>query len=94
MAEYRIQGKTLNGKPVKGIITADTQSEAKKRINEMAKSRNFTVNTIEKRKVFIYKIKKADGNLISGEQKAFSKDELKSREGSTSAPLRRPAAPV
>ncbi len=77
MAEFRIQGKTLSGKPVKGIISAETQAEAKKRINEMAKTRNFTVTNIEKRKVFIYKIKKADGNLISGEQKAFTKDELK-----------------
>ena len=77
MAEYRIQGKSLNGKPVKGIITADTKAEAKKRINEMAKARNFTVSAIEKRKVYIYKIKKADGNLVTGEQKAFSKEELK-----------------
>jgi type IV pilus assembly protein PilC len=77
MAEYRLQGKAFNGKPVKGIITAETNSEAKKKINEMAKAKNFTVNSIEKRKVFIYKIKKADGKLINGEQKAFNKEELK-----------------
>ena len=56
MAEFRIQGKTLNGKPVKGIINAETQAEAKKRINQMAKARNFTVSAVEKRKVFVYKI--------------------------------------
>jgi type IV pilus assembly protein PilC len=82
MAEYRIQGKAVNGKPVKGIITAENQSEAKKRIKEMAAAKNFSVNSIEKKKVFIYKIKKADGNFISGEQKAFNKEELKNALGS------------
>ena len=77
MAEFRIQGKSLNGKPVKGIINADSLAEAKKRVNAMAKARNFTVTAVEKRKVFVYKIKKTDGSIISGEQKAFTKDELK-----------------
>jgi type IV pilus assembly protein PilC len=77
MAEFRIQGMAINGKPIKGIITAENYSLAKKKIQEMAKARNFTLNKIEKRKTYIYKIKKTDGKLTTGEQKAFSKDELK-----------------
>ncbi len=76
MPDFRFEGTTFGGKPVHGVIQAGKFSIAKQKIEALAKARRFKVNHVLKRKVYLYKVKKSDGVLINGEQKAFTREEV------------------
>lgn len=76
MAEFRFLGVASNGKMVQGVISADTSSEAKKKIKKMAAQHKVKINKIQKRKTYIYKVQKSGEKPITGEQKAFTKQEV------------------
>lgn len=76
MAEFRFLGIASNGKMVQGVISADTSSEAKKKIKKMAAQHKVKINKIQKRKTYIYKVQKSGEKPITGEQKAFTKQEV------------------
>lgn len=76
MAEFRIEGMTVAGKPVSGVITADSYSEAKKRAYTIAAARKFKLKGIRQRSTYIYRVRRGNEKAIDGEQKAFSKQEV------------------
>lgn len=76
MAEFRFLGIASNGKMVQGVISADTTSEAKKKIKKMAAQHKVKINKIQKRKTYMYKVQKSGEKPITGEQKAFTKQEV------------------
>jgi len=76
MAEFRIDGLSLSGKPVQGIINADTIKLAKEKAYQMARERKFKVSTVHARAIYIYRVRKGDEKPIDGEQKAFTKKEV------------------
>jgi len=75
MAEYRFNGTTLAGRPVQGVLSADNFWAAKRKAQEMARNRNFKLSAVKKKVGFLYKVQK-DGQVITGEQKAFTKEEV------------------
>jgi type IV pilus assembly protein PilC len=77
LPDYRFEGITLTGRPVQGIITADNFSEAKKKIKLLAEQRKIKVTKIQKRRTFIYKVQRDSEKPITGEQKAFTKEEVR-----------------
>lgn len=81
MPDFRFEGITLTGRPVLGTIAAENFSEAKKKIRQLAEHRKVKLTRIQKRKTFIYKIQKDDEKPIKGEQKAFTKEEVKQAFG-------------
>ncbi|MBW6516353.1 MAG: type II secretion system F family protein [Candidatus Cloacimonetes bacterium] len=75
--EFRYTGTRLdNGATVRGVCPANNLSTARHKINELAVKNNFVVNSIEKKKMFLYKGITSMGNKVSGEQEAYSKEEL------------------
>ncbi len=76
MPEFRIDGVSLSGKPVQGVINADNAKLAKERAAQMARERKFKVTNVHARSTFIYRVKKGDEKPIDGEQKAFTKQEV------------------
>jgi type IV pilus assembly protein PilC len=76
MAEFRIDGVSLSGKPVQGIINADTMKIAKEKAAQMARERKFKVSSVHARSTFLYRVKKGNEKPIDGEQKAFTKQEV------------------
>lgn len=76
MAEFRIDGVSLSGKPVQGIIAADTLKLAKEKAAQMARERKFKVSSVHARATFLYRVKKGNEKPIDGEQKAFTKQEV------------------
>ena len=76
MQEFRFQGVGPSGKTVTGNISANNASEAKHKIQELAKGRQFKIQKLEKRATFVYKVQKGSEKPFSGEQKAYSKTEL------------------
>jgi len=75
MPEFRIEGLSMAGKPIQGIINAETLKLAKERAGEMARERKFRLTGVRVRSTFLYRVKKGE-EKIDGEQKAFTKQEV------------------
>ncbi len=75
--DFRYQGLTASGKLVQGVISATTKIEAKKRAVDLASKHGFTISRIDKKRTFLYKVQKGVDKPITGEQKAYSGDEVR-----------------
>lgn len=73
--EYRIQAVDVAGRPVQGIIQAETAAEAREKARAMASARKIRVVSVVPKKTFIYRAKKG-GKVIDGEQLAFLKEDV------------------
>jgi len=78
MHEFRFEGNSVTGKRVQGTIAVENFQLAKKKIQKIAEVKNFQVQRIQKKKTYIFKIQKNDDKPITGEQKGFTKEEVKS----------------
>jgi type IV pilus assembly protein PilC len=76
MPEYRIEGLSLAGKPVQGIINAETYKLAKSRAEQMSREKKFKLSGVLPRTTYLYRVKKGGDKPIDGEQKAFTKQEV------------------
>jgi len=76
MPDFRFEGTTPGGKNIQGKVVAESLSEAKTKIRTLAERHRVTVSTIQKRRVFLYKAKKGDEQIVKGEQKAYNKKEV------------------
>ncbi|MFZ5515109.1 MAG: type II secretion system F family protein [Candidatus Zhuqueibacterota bacterium] len=77
MSEFRFEGNAVRGNRVQGIIAAENFQTAKKKIQKIAEVKNIRVQRIQKKKTYIFKIQKKDDRPMSGEQKGFTKEEVK-----------------
>lgn len=77
MADFRFEGTTSRGRSVQGTITADSYAVAKKKARKLAAHHRFKLSRILKRKTFIYKVQKNGEKPSRGEQKAFTKEEVR-----------------
>lgn len=77
MADFRFEGTTMAGRAVKGIVKADTFSEAKQKVRQLAEQHRVKVSKIRKRKVFVYSVQRNGEKAVKGEQKAFTKEEVR-----------------
>ena len=77
MAEYKLEGLTVAGRPVSGMISADTLKDAKQKASLMAVEKKFKLTGVFERVTFLYRVQKGTEKPIDGEQKAYTKDEVK-----------------
>ncbi len=76
MSDFRFIGNTNTGRPVQGVISADNMTEAKKKVRQLSETHKVKISKIQKRKSFLYKVQKNGDKPVSGEQKAFTKEEV------------------
>jgi type IV pilus assembly protein PilC len=76
MPEYRIEGVTSDGKPLQGLLEADSSRSAKQKAAQMAAQRKFKLLNVVPRSTWIYKVQRGTDKPITGEQKAFTKCEV------------------
>ncbi|MBN2412903.1 type II secretion system F family protein [candidate division KSB1 bacterium] len=76
MAEFRYTGLTPQQKRITGYIEVKNKNEAKSRIALLSRQKGFTLSSIQKKSVYLYKVRKQAGQLIRGEQEAYSKEEV------------------
>ncbi len=76
MPEFRFTGRSPQGKKIKSEFEADNKKKAKKKVDKVAKAKNLTIDSIDKKETFQYKIKKNGKKAVTGEQEAYSKEEL------------------
>ncbi|HCK99976.1 MAG TPA: type II secretion system protein, partial [Candidatus Marinimicrobia bacterium] len=77
MESFRYIAVNPQGRRVKGVIEADNKKEAKKLLSVLAKKKGLKIENLQKKVTFIYNVKKGGKTALKGEQKAFSKDELR-----------------
>lgn len=76
MAEFRIEGVTPTGKPIQGILEADSPRSARQKAQLMARQRKFKLLHVVSRSTWVYKVQRGTEKPITGEQKAFTKGEV------------------
>ncbi len=74
--EFKFIGTGHNGQPVQGTVFAQSRRAAQKKITTLAEKHNFRLQEVKQRQVFLYKVKHPNGKVVSGEQKAFSSEEI------------------
>jgi len=77
MAEYKVEGMTAAGKPVGGMINAETLKEAKQKAEQMAKDKKFKLTGVFERVGWLYRVQKGTEKPIDGDQKAYTKEEVR-----------------
>ncbi len=77
MAEYKLEGLTVAGRPVSGMISADNLKDAKQKASLMSIEKKFKLTGVFERVSFLYRVQKGTEKPIDGEQKAYTKDEVK-----------------
>ena len=76
MPEFRIEGVTAAGKPVQGILEAESSRAAKQKASQLATQRKFKLLHVIPRSTWVYKVQRGTDKPITGEQKAFTKGEV------------------
>ncbi len=78
VAEYRFNGVGANGQPVQGTVFAPSKRQARQKVTSLAEKHRFSMRELQQRRAFLYKVRHPSGKVVSGEQKAFSADEISS----------------
>jgi len=76
MIEVRFNAQKPNGQPIGGTLSANTYGEAKKKVHQLTDKHKLKIKSIEKKVTFLYKIRKGKDKPITGEQRAFTKEEV------------------
>ena len=76
MPEYRFEGLSPGGKLLHGNFTAESLKEAKKKVQTLTSSKGIKLKGIYPKKTFIYRVQKGSEKPSTGEQKAFTKQEV------------------
>ncbi len=77
MESFRYIAINPQGRRVRGVIEADNKKEAKKSLSVLSKKKGLKIENLQKKVTFIYNVKKGGKAALKGEQKAFSKKELR-----------------
>jgi len=77
MPEFRVEGVTSGGRPVQGVLEAESARAAKHKASMLASQRNFKLLHVIPRSTWIYKVQRGTEKPITGEQKAFTKGEVR-----------------
>ncbi|MGA1495940.1 MAG: type II secretion system F family protein, partial [Rhodothermales bacterium] len=75
--EFRFSGAGQGGKPIRGTVFASSKRAAKKKVETLSGRHGFSLQSIEERVTYLYKVQRPGGKVIQGEQKAFSEAELR-----------------
>ena len=76
MPEFRFQGVKPGGRAVQGVVSAETRAQAKKIVTDLAAKNQFKLTDLRTRSVFVYKVRRNGEKPVTGEQKAFTKEEV------------------
>lgn len=74
--EFKFNGVSAAGQPVQGTIFAPSKRAAEKKVATLSEKHRFRPQGLQKRQAFLYKVRHPSGEVASGEQKAFSQDEI------------------
>ncbi len=77
MSYYRLVGKAMNGKPVQTEFEATNLKEAKQKADKLTKQKALQLESLDEKKVWLYKARKNGAGWVEGEQEAYNQEDLK-----------------
>lgn len=76
MIEVKFVAQKANGQILSGNLTEPTYGDAKKKIQNLAQKNQLKIQSIQKKVGFLYKVKRGREKPLTGEQRAFTKEEV------------------
>lgn len=74
--EFKFKGISRAGQPVQGTVFAASKRKAREKVEKLSKKHNFRAQGLQQRRMYLYKVRHPSGEVVKGEQKAFSEEEL------------------
>ena len=76
MPEFRLRAVSPQGKMIKSEFEADSKKEAENRVEKLSRKNGFKVKGVDKKETYQYKVQKGNKDPVTGEQDAYSKEEV------------------
>ncbi len=76
MAQFRLKAVSNGGKLIQKEFEAETKKDAQVKVDRLTKTNGLNVQALEKKATYMYKVKRPGKPSLSGEQEAYSKDEV------------------
>ncbi len=76
MPQFRLKAISAAGKPIQTEFEAPSKKEAQKKVKKLENKNGVQVKALEKKATFIYKVQRPGKQKQTGEQEAYSKEEL------------------
>lgn len=77
MPEYRYTGVNVSGRPIQGVLFCPDNKTVKAKLEKVVRTKGIRIDTVEQKRVYLYKAQRGVEKPVFGEQKAFSEEELK-----------------
>ncbi|MDZ4699569.1 MAG: type II secretion system F family protein [Rhodothermales bacterium] len=74
--EFKFSGVGTSGQPIQGTVFANTKRSAERKVASLSKKHAFRLQALQRRRAYLYKVRHPSGEVASGEQKAFSSEEI------------------
>lgn len=75
--EFRFSGIGTAGQAVQGTVFAASKRHAQKKVSLLSSEHGFRLRHLLQRRSFVYKVRHPNGREVTGEQKAYSADEIR-----------------
>lgn len=76
MGQFRLKAISAKGKVVQTEFEADNKKEAQHKVDRLSKTNGLKIQAIDEKKMYMYKVQRPGKPMVSGEQEAYSKEEL------------------
>lgn len=76
MAKFRLKATSKAGKSIKTEFEAGTKKDAKAKVDKLVQKNGISVQALEKKEIYEYKVQKPGKKKIVGEKEAYNKEEL------------------
>lgn len=76
MPQFRLKAVSPQGKSVQTEFEAENKKEAQVKVDRLSKTNRLTIQSLDQKTVFLYKIKRQGKKAVNGEQEAYNKEEL------------------
>src|SRR5690625_3991723 len=74
--EFRFVGVGRGGQPVQVTVFAPRRKAAHRKVATLSEQHNYRPGGVQQRRIYQYKARLSSGRVITGEQKAFSEEEI------------------
>jgi type IV pilus assembly protein PilC len=76
MAKFRLKATSKAGKSIKTEFEAGNKKDAKAKVDKLVQKNGISVQALEKKEIYEYKVQKPGKKKIVGEKEAYNKEEL------------------
>ena len=76
MSQFRLKAVSQSGKTIQTEFEADNKKEAQNKVDRLSKSNGLRIQSLDQKTIFQYKVKKGNNKAVTGEQEAYTKEEL------------------